>query len=126
MDAGKKTTASSSATTASPGSTVAPPTRTGTFQSTPICVAGRGSKPTASTGNPAILLPPFRILSVDVQPYPSPEVVRAVVGDGYFAVSTTKLYASPNRNKDVQATADWLKGLQPVDRTGTFLIYRFR
>jgi hypothetical protein len=54
IDAGKKSTASSSATTASPGKTVAPPTRTGTFQSTPTWVAGRGSKPTASTGKPAI------------------------------------------------------------------------
>jgi hypothetical protein len=36
---GKNTAASESATTTSPGRTVAPPTRIGTFQSTPICVA---------------------------------------------------------------------------------------
>lgn len=74
--------------------------------------------------DPSILKPPFRILLVNQQPNPSVDGVRAVIGDGYFAVSVSVLAACPDRRPETLAVVEWLKRLEPVGRTGTFVIYR--
>lgn len=52
--------------------------------------------------------------------------VEEYVGDGYLAVGVSLLYGTPDRRPEILAVAEWLKSLQPVARTRTFLIYKLR
>lgn len=75
-------------------------------------------------GDWAVMRPPFRVLMVHQMPEVTPEKVRQAVGDGYLAVSVSLLSACPDRRPELLAVIDWLKSLEPVDRTPTFVIYR--
>jgi hypothetical protein len=77
-------------------------------------------------GDPAVLLPPFRVLMVHQIPAVTPEKVKQAVGDGYLAVGVSLLSACPDRRPELLAVVDWLKSLEPVDRTPTFVIYKLR
>lgn len=74
--------------------------------------------------DPAILLPPFRLL----QPDPTAELtvadVRQKVGSGYLAVGATVLTACPDRRPGPLAVVNWLNGLTPVAKVGPFRVYK--
>jgi hypothetical protein len=74
----------------------------------------------------AVLRPPFRVLMVHQMPAVTPAKVAEAVGDGHLAVSMTLLTACPDRRPELLAVIDWLKSLEPVDRTPTFVIYKLR
>jgi hypothetical protein len=74
----------------------------------------------------AVLHPPFRVLMIHQILGVTPAEVMEEVGDGYLAVSVTLLSACPERRPEVLAIIDWLKTLEPVDRTPTFVIYKLR
>jgi hypothetical protein len=52
--------------------------------------------------------------------------VAEVVGDGYLAVSVSLLYACPDRKPETLAVVEWLRTLEPVGRTRTFVIFKPR
>ncbi len=78
--------------------------------------------------DPAILLPPFRVLLTQSghMPNPGPEVLAERVGDGYLAVSDAVLHAYPDRRPEILALIDWVKAHEPVGRTPTFTVYKLR
>jgi hypothetical protein len=76
--------------------------------------------------DPAILLAPFRRLEIHQMPVATPHTVTEAVGDGYLAVSVSLLYASPDRHPETLAVVEWLRSLEPVGRTRTFVIFKLR
>jgi hypothetical protein len=78
--------------------------------------------------DPAILLPPFRVLMAqpDHMPNPGPDALTERVGDGYLAVSDAVLHAYPDRRPEILALIDWVKTHEPVGRTPTFTVYKMR
>jgi hypothetical protein len=84
--------------------------------------------------DPAVNRPPLREVPLHRLPVQSPEDMRAQVRGSYLAVSTTLLYGSfgtlvrPGSAEETayREAATFLRGLRPVARTTTFLIYDFR
>jgi hypothetical protein len=76
--------------------------------------------------DPAWLLPPFHHLEIHLIPNATPRSVAEVVGDGYLAVSVSLLYACPDRKPETLAVVEWLRTLEPVGRTRTFVIFKPR
>jgi hypothetical protein len=72
--------------------------------------------------DPAVRRQPFRMVRFQ-QPREGPEIVRQAAQGRYLAVSTTFLYGG---YAECPATLRYLRGLRPVSRTTTFLIYDFR
>jgi hypothetical protein len=77
-------------------------------------------------GDWAVMRPPYRVLMIHQMPQVTPEKVTQAVGDGRLAVSVSLLSACPDRRPELLAIVDWLKTLDPVDRTPTFVIYKLR
>ncbi|HET6572281.1 MAG TPA: hypothetical protein VFG68_01675 [Fimbriiglobus sp.] len=77
-------------------------------------------------GDWAVMRPPFRVLMIHQMPEVTPEKVKQAVGNGYLAVSVSLLSACPDRRPELLAIVDWLKTLEPVDRTPTFVIFRVK
>ena len=75
-------------------------------------------------GDTASMLPPFGALNVSLLEDRSPAAVAGKVGGCLFAVNVAILRACPDRRPDTLAVIEWLKGLEPVGRTGLFAVYR--
>jgi hypothetical protein len=73
--------------------------------------------------DPAILLPPFRVVQVNHMPEPSVEAVRRRVGRGYLAVGASLLTGCPDRRPGTLAVVEHLKSRPPVARVGSFRVY---
>jgi hypothetical protein len=71
--------------------------------------------------DPAIHRQSFRLAAFGA-PREGPEVVREAARGGYLAVGVTHLYGT---YENCPKTLAFLRGLQPVSRTTTFLIYDF-
>ena len=76
--------------------------------------------------DPAILLPPFRVLQVNQLPEPSVVEVKRRVGSAYFAVGVSLLTGCPDRRPGTLEVVVWLTGMKPVATVGTFRVYRVR
>ncbi len=76
--------------------------------------------------DPQQVLAPFHRYALNELPNNSEADVRAVVGDGYFAVSVSLLNGCPDRRPRTLATIAWLKSLTPVARTRTAFIYKLK
>ena len=73
-----------------------------------------------------ILKHPFRWYPINTLPNPSLQGVKDQVGSGCLAVSVSLLNACPDRRPETLAIVDYLNQLEPIGRTSTFRIYRFR
>ncbi len=76
--------------------------------------------------DPQAGLPPFQQIHVHKMGPDTEAAIRARVGNGDLAVSTTILNACPDRRPHMLRTVAWLRSLTPVARTRTMLIYRFQ
>ncbi len=74
--------------------------------------------------DPAVFLPPFQLIEVHRMPDATEKAVADTIRDGYFAVSLALLESCPERNPNTLDVVQWLRTLEPVGRTRTFVIFK--
>jgi hypothetical protein len=75
--------------------------------------------------DPRIKQPPLHEVPFHLLPVQDPADVLSRVQGNYLAVSTTILYGVVHKSEAHRCAREFLKSLQPVARTNTFLIYDF-
>ena len=73
--------------------------------------------------DPAVNVPPLRHLPLHQLPLNQPQDVRAFVQGDYVAVGATLLYGTTTRLEPHLKAVEFFRGLEPVARTTTFLIF---
>lgn len=73
--------------------------------------------------DPAAGLPPLRHLPLHQLPLNQPQDVRAYVQGDYVAVGATLLYGTTTCQEPHRQAVEFFRGLEPVARTTTFLIF---
>ncbi|HXD85208.1 MAG TPA: hypothetical protein VN641_01860, partial [Urbifossiella sp.] len=74
--------------------------------------------------DPAILYPPYRPINLYFKlETGSPEELRRVAGTRFLAISTSALHGNTGERPGQVAALKWLRSLQPIGRTQTFLIF---
>ena len=73
--------------------------------------------------DPAVNVPPLRHLPLHQLPLNQPQDVRAFVQGDYVAVGATLLYGTTTRQEPHLKAVEFFRGLKPIARTTTFLIF---
>ena len=89
-------------------------------------VRANGARPTYVWyygADPQALMPPTGVMQIHAWPKPTPEELRAKLGDAYLAVSTTFFIADENRWANTLPVIRQLESQEPFARTRYFNIY---